>query len=128
MALTRDQILKHSGTYTSKEVHVPEWSIGGDDVVLVRGMTIREFEINQSRVDDGLSTAALIVRCVLDEAGLRVFSDTDTAMVAELPLSSIKRLSEAIADLSGLNDKGEADVAVAEGNSDAAPSGDSSSS
>lgn len=129
MALSKQSILKHAGVFTPRVVHVPEWADeNGDDVVLVRGMTIREFELNQGRAENGEATASVIARCVLDETGGRLFDDSDVRMIAELPLARIGALSKAITEESGLGDN-DAEQAVkdAEGNSAATPSDGSSS-
>lgn len=130
MALSREKIISHAGSFKSREVHVPAWADeNGDDVVLVRGMTLREFEINQGRADNGMANASVIARCVLDANGDRVFTDGDVSIIAELPMAEAQALSEAIAEESGLGgDKPEAKaIADAEGNSETTP-GDSSSS
>lgn len=121
MALSKDSILKHAGSFTSKEVHVPALADeNGDDVVLVRGMTIREFELNQARAEDGKATASVISRCVVDETGGRVFSDADVDRIAELQMDIVQPLSQAIAEMSGLGADGDSAKAVkdAEGNSE----------
>lgn len=106
MALSRSAILRHSGNYTTREVHVPEWLDGDDDVVLVRGMTIREFEINQASLGkgEGKATAALVARCALDADGIRLFEDKDVDQIANLGLKQVKELSQVIGELSGLED------------------------
>lgn len=128
MALSKSKILRHAGSVKTKEIHVKAWADeDGDDVVLVRGMTLREFEINQASSDDGKSSAKLIARCVVDESGLRVFSDADVDLVAELPVAEAAEITNAIFKQSGLiaDDNGEksAEKAVsdAEGNSEATP-------
>ena len=132
MALSKDKILKHAGTYKTQTVHVPAWvDEAGDDTVLVRGMTNREFELNMKGSDDGKATARVIARCVVDESGLKVFSDKDVDQIAELQNADLQPLSEAIAELSGLitgkkpDEQIDAAVADAEGNSEPTPSSDS---
>ena len=103
---TKQSILRRTGSCPTRIVDVPEW---GDDStdgkILVRGMTIREFEVNQARADDGKATAAVLARCVLqDESGLRMFSDDDISALAELPLAEVTPVSKAIMELSGLGD------------------------
>jgi hypothetical protein len=125
MALSKESILKHSGMLTTGEVHVPAWADDtGDDVVLVRGMTIREFELNQARAVDGTSTASLLARCIVDSTGGRVFADDDIPRIAELGFGEINRIADEIAELSGL---GEDAKKAAEGKSEAPPSGSSDS-
>lgn len=103
MALSKQAILKHAGVFKTREVHVPAWADdNGDDVVLVRGMTLREFEINQSRSEEGKASASVIVRCVLAADGTRLFDDSDVNAIAELPMADAAKLTEAIVDESGL--------------------------
>jgi hypothetical protein len=138
MALSKGSILKHAGSFKAREVHVPAWADeSGDDVVLVRGMTVREFELNQGSADDGKASARVIARCVIDESGGRVFdsTDADVNLIAELPLAQVMLLNQAIAQASGLGDDADTSqsavdkgIADAEKNSDATSDGDSSSS
>lgn len=113
MTLSREKILKHAGVFKTRVVHVPGWADeSGEDSVLVRGMTVREFEVNQasSGKDEGHATAALIARCVVDENGGRVFEDKDIPQIAELGLAQIGEIAKAITDESGITipDKDEA--------------------
>lgn len=131
MALSRGNILKHAGVFTTKEVHVPAWADeNGDDAVLVRGMTLSEFEVNQARVaradgeGSGHATASLVVRCVVDETGGRLFTDADIETVSQLGFAQVNLIAEAIGDLSGLGADAEGEIAK---NLPAAPSGNSSS-
>lgn len=129
MALSRDNILKHAGTLPTKTIHVPAWvDEDGDDTVTVRGMTVREFEVNQARLGEGTgeATAALVARCVVDENGGRIFRDEDVKQIAELGFGEVNRIGQAISELSGLTDESKPSEAI-EGNSVAAQSGDSSS-
>lgn len=135
MALNREDILKHAGMFDPQEVHVPAWKNGaGDDVVLVRGLTAREFDVHQARVqrqgaDDkepaANLTASLVVRCIVDDSGKRLFTDADINVLGELPAGDLNRITNVIAEQSGLTD--EAEKAI-EGNSEAAQGGNSSSS
>lgn len=130
MSLSKQSILKHAGSFKTTEVHVPAWADeNGDDVVLVRGMTLREFDINMARNgDDGLATASVVARCVVDESGGRVFQDADTNYIAELPIADLQAVTRAIMSASGMGASDNPDVpqavADAEGNSEAIPSGD----
>jgi hypothetical protein len=118
MPLSKDSILRHAGVFTTREVHVPSWADeSGDDVVLVRGMTLREFEVNQLSAgkEDGQATAALIARCVLDSSGSRLFGDSDVRLIAELGLKESGELSRAISIQSGLLDEPKTDDTEADG-------------
>lgn len=119
MALSKESILKHAGTLDRREVHVPAWADeSGDDVVLVRGMTIREWEIHQARLaresDDkapkGQANARLLRACVIDETGRPLFSDDDLNPLANLSLGDVLKLQEAITDASGLGEAAEAEA------------------
>lgn len=129
MALSKQSILKHAGVFKTREVHVPAWADeSGDDVVLVRGMTIREYEINATSAPEGLATATVIARCVLDESGARVFDPKNVSelnQIAELPLAQIRLLDRAITEESGMADGPDKAVADAAGNSVPTPSDDS---
>lgn len=131
MALNADQILKHAGTFITEPVHVPAWRdpATGEDVVLVRGMTVREFEINQAALgkEDGEATAALIARCVVDESGGRVFEDRQIPQIAELGFKQINEIGKTISDLSGLSEKKDRDEAGEPGKRQAAGSAPSAS-
>lgn len=131
MALTRDKILKHSGMHDTREVHIPAWADEtGDDVVLVRGLTAREWDSHQIAVADvkaghaSNASAELIVRCLVNPDGTRLLTDADAAAVGELSVGDITKLGAAILELSGLTELGREAV---EGNSEAAPSGSSDS-
>ena len=131
MALSRDAILKHAGSMNQAEVHIPEWADEtGDDVVVVRGLTSREWDTHLIAVQEAESgkisnaSAELLVKCVLDEHGARVFSDADAAQVGELSVGSVSRLASKVLGLSGITAD---DQKVIEGNSGAAPSGSSDS-
>lgn len=135
MALDRDRILSFAGVFTPREVHVPAWADeSGDDLVFVRSMTLAELNINSARAarnqvsadekPDDKSLAAVIARCVIDQSGRRVFTDADTPAIGQLPAPQAMKLYEAITEESGETEESEKAI---EGNSDAAPSGDSSS-
>lgn len=115
MALSAEKILKHAGNPNTREVHIPEWADeSGDDTVIVRGLTIREWEIHQGRLakaaaDDkqGYANAQLIARCVVDDQGNRVFTDAHARQIADLGLGAVAKLKDAIDDASGLSDESE---------------------
>lgn len=120
-ALTREAFLDHAGKYDTREVEL----FGGK--VWVRGMTAREVEIqaavgqkNTPR-DEGLSSARILARVMLDESGARMFTDADVPQIGELPWQHIQTLMKAVNDLSGLN---ETDEEIAK-NSEAGQSGSS---
>jgi hypothetical protein len=131
LALSKDSILKHAGTINRKEVHVPAWADEtGDDVVLVRGMTIREWELHQAmlareandKLPKGQANARQIARCVIDENGAPLFNDGDVSLISNLSLGDVLKLQEAISEASGLGDEAEAD---ARGEAETTPAGSS---
>lgn len=117
MALSRDSILKHAGTTQTKVVHVEEWADeSGDSSVILRSMTIKEFQLHQGRLarekDDGLSTARLLARHIVDEQMRRVFSDEDAKLIGELPLGAVLKLSVALNEVSGIGGDEESQAAI----------------
>lgn len=131
MALSRESIIKHAGVFKTEEVHVPAWADEtGDDVVLVRSMTLREYEVQQTRAsangskDEGKVAAAMLVRLVLKPDGDRLFNDSDIDLIAELSIGDTDLLSTAIMHVSGLTDEAKAEQAK---NSAAGQTGSSSS-
>jgi hypothetical protein len=138
VALSADKILAHAGNFKTREVHVPAWvDESGDDVVLVRGITIREWEIHQGRMqrnasDDkptGDANAALIAAAAVDANGGKLFNAGHIAQIKELGSGDVIALSNAIMELSGLtgddDEQAEADKKLA-GESDAQTSNSSS--
>jgi hypothetical protein len=142
MALSRDQIMKPRVLKT-REVHVPEWADGGDDVVNVRELTGEELDAFQASnfvrrpvtfgpnkgqmelvPDLGNQKAKLVSKAIVDEAGKRLFNDGDIVELGKLSAAALTRVYNAAAELSGLTDEDEAETS---GNSDAAPSGSSTS-
>lgn len=135
MTLSRDGILAAADIETEK-VPVPEW---GDDVI-IRGLTgeerdayessrrqIRNFGTPQQEmilVNENMR-ANLLVRCIVDENGERVFTDRDAGLLGMKNGKVLDRLFDVAARLSGLNDE---EAEAIEGNSEAASDGSTSSS
>lgn len=131
MILSRDEILK-AEDLERRTVPVPEW--GGD--VIVRAMTGAERDAYEASCfkDRGpgeqpvrdLSNvrAKLVSRTVIGEDGVRLFTDNDIGALGEKSAAALARVFDVAAELSKL---GEGDIADLAGNSDAAPSGDSTS-
>ena len=136
MALNRDAILGAVDVQTEK-VDVPEW--GGD--VIVRGLTGDELDafqgsIRQFRptfdgkgmepvlIQEGMR-AKLLVKCLVDEAGERLFTDQDAPALGAKSGTVIDRLYDVAARLSGLSEEERAEL---EGNSEAAKDDSSTSS
>lgn len=136
MALSREAILARAQAFETREVHIPSWADeSGDDVVLVRGLSAKEWDAHQASVrifqggqevgiDQNNVSAKLVVRCIVDESGKRLLTDADAAVLGDLPITDLNTIMEAILDLSGMTEKAQGEV---EGNSDAAQSGEQSS-
>lgn len=96
-----------------EEVGMPEW--GG--VVLVRGLTGAErdaFEQSVMRVDGtgkrrkvrtdlANFRAKLVAKCVVDEAGRRVFSDDQVEALGEKNAAALERVFVVVQRLSGMS-------------------------
>lgn len=115
MALSRDAILGAVDIQTEK-VPVPEW---GDDVI-IRGLTgeerdayegsrrqIRNLGTPQQEmvlIQDNMR-ANLLVKCIVDENGERLFTDRDAGLLGMKNGRVLDRLFDVAARLSGLNDE-----------------------
>lgn len=136
MALNRESILQASDIKT-ETVPVPEW--GGD--VILRGLTGEELDAYQASrrqvrnagtkqqelviIQDN-ARANLLVKCIVDEAGQRVFTDQDAGLLGMKNGKVLDRLFDVAAALSGLSEDEEEEM---EGNSETpSPDDDSSSS
>jgi hypothetical protein len=130
MALSRDQILEASDLKT-EEVQVPEW--GGS--VRVRNLT----GADRDAFEDSLVTTLpdgtrkpnlanmrtkLVVLTVVDDAGNRIFETSDVERLAAKSAAAIKRVYEAAERINGIGAQQEAEAVK---NSEAAPSGASTS-
>ena len=111
MRLSKDDILKAADN-APEEVDVPEW--GG--TVLVRGMTGRErdaFEVSMrdqrsgQRLPGALNNirSKVVVRCIVDDDGDRLFTDADIAALGEKSAASIDRVFDVASRLSGMSDE-----------------------
>lgn len=135
MALSRDAILGAVDIQTEK-VPVPEW---GDDVI-IRGLTgeerdayegsrrqIRNLGTPQQEmvlIQDNMR-ANLLVKCIVDENGERLFTDRDAGLLGMKNGRVLDRLFDVAARLSGLNDEEQEKL---EGNSGTASDASTSSS
>jgi hypothetical protein len=127
VALTGSAILGADDIKT-QTVPVPEW--GGD--VLVRGLTGAELDAYQGsmrqmrpRLDGkGMemvllsdnNRAKLLVKCLVNESGERLFADTDAPALGRKSAAALDRLYDVAAELSGLSDESAEEI---EGNSEA---------
>ena|SRR5215471_5103069 len=127
--LGRDAILKATDLPT-EDIEVPEW--GG--TVRIRGLTGEgrdEYEASTFVIRDGQAypdtantRAKLCARCIVDEAGEPLFTQQDVHALGQLSGRALNLVWERCLALSGLSNEDVADLA---GNSDAAPSGGSTS-
>jgi hypothetical protein len=127
MSLNKDSILAAADLPTEK-VPCPEW--GGD--VYVRTMAGTERDHFEQTIADGKKAtnlnnvrARLAVKTVCDEKGNRLFSDDDADALGKKSGKVLDRIFDAAQRLNGIGDKAVEEIAK---NSDAAPSGNSSSS
>lgn len=133
--LTKAQILAADAKKT-KDVPVKEW--GGTVRLQELSAADRDLWEAESFItepgDDGEATARfnpkqararLVVRCLVDESGKRMFTDDEVAVVGSLSASSVQKLFNAARTLNAVSAD---DIEELEKNSGAAPSGGSSSS
>lgn len=110
--LSRDNILAVVDLDT-ESVHVKQW----DGDVNVRGLTAKErdhFEASigmQSNLEN--LRARLVVLCLVDDEGKRIFKDSDATALGEKNAQAINQLFEVCRKMSGMTD---ADVEELEGN------------
>jgi hypothetical protein len=137
--LTKEQI-KAADKKKFVDVPIKEW--GGD--VRIRELSASERDMWESEgilteVGDPDETGAqkvtakfnpkhvrarLVVRCIVDANGKRMFADDEVAAVGSLSASTVEKLFEAAKKINAIDAK---DIEELEKNSDAALSGDSSS-
>ena len=117
--LTRAAILAAPDT-TYEDMEIPEW--GG--VIRVRSLTGTErdaydsesYLASQQKGGTALDQFRVrrVAKCIVDENGLRVFSDADVAVLGEKNGSVIDRIDDVIVRLSGIGqdavDKAKADL------------------
>lgn len=130
MLLDRDSIMK-ADDRPVEEVECPEW--GG--TVLVRAMTGEERDawetavMQASRDPSGKATAnatsKVIVKCMVDEDGNRLFKDSDAGALGKKNAAAINRVWGVAARLSGLRNEDVEALGKTSEHDD--PGGDSSS-
>ena len=111
MALSRDQILG-ADDLGLVEVSVPEWG-GSVSLRVMRGHERDAFEVRMSAEDRANVRARLAALSIVDEAGVRLFSDDDIEALGEKSASALNRVFERAMSLNGFTD---ADVEALEGN------------
>lgn len=86
---------------------------GIDGLVSLRGLSASDRDLweqevfSQRDIKKGVKNirASLVVRCLTDEAGVRLFTDSEIAEVGAMPASVIDKLYEHCQRLSGLGAK-----------------------
>jgi hypothetical protein len=129
MILDRAAILAANDVKT-ETVTIPEW--GGD--VLVKVMTGRERDsweasIVESKgktveVNRDNARAKLVARCLVDETGARLFTDSEALLLGNKSASALDRAYEVAVKINRIGAK---DLDELTKNSDSAPSADSGS-
>lgn len=104
MALSKDQILG-AVDFDFKEVEVAEW--GGS--VRLRGLSASERDQFEARlgVSQDLTNmrARLVVNCLVDDEGNRLFADKDAAELGKKNAAVMTRLFDEVRNLSGMSDE-----------------------
>jgi len=102
MTLTREQILASRKDRKPVRVEVPEW--GGD--VFVRVLSAAQsLEFTEGKSDRDV-LFVMLVNCLVDEEGQRVFTDDDVEALAEEDFPVIMRVYQRVAEVNGLPTKG----------------------
>lgn len=126
--LTRDAIFAHVDAVAAT-VTIPELSgeIGIRHLSFAEAMALASAgrDVDDSAESQEAFMVQLVVTCACDDAGQRLFEDTDQATVAKLPANALQRIADAALTANGLT--GDA-VEQAVGNSEATPDGGGSSS
>lgn len=113
-ALTRDAFLKSRPRLPTETVEIPDFG-----TVIVRGLTGAErdkWEANllpdrRGKKDLTNLRAKLIVLCVVDENGERIFCDADVAEIGQFPAAILSTIFDVAQRLSGF-DAGEIEAAA----------------
>ena len=104
------QIRSVASSLPRERVHIPEW---GCDV-WVRAMTAGEADRFGNTADAdmrrGKASAQIVVLCLVDENGARMFTDDDIDEVAGWAFPATDRIVKASLRLTGLSDEGVADA------------------
>jgi len=97
--LTREQILQHK--LPTESVPCPELADGA--ALIVRRLTAREFMALNAKIkaDPDAAYAHWIAATVVDEAGNRIFNESDAAALADQDFNLINRLTEAAIRING---------------------------
>jgi len=114
--LSREAILAADCERKTKVVKVPAW--GGE--VIVRELNAEEYDDYEATLfREGVkgaenARARLAVRCIVDETGVRLFSDADAALLGKKSAAAIRKVADVAQRLNKLTD---ADMEDLKGNS-----------
>lgn len=130
--LTKDQILAADRRKT-KDVPVREWGgdvrlqeMSGDERDAWEGETFLRNDDGTARFNAKQVRSRLLIRCMVDADGRRLFIDDEVAKLGSLSASTLQRLYNEAMELNKVSAD---DIEELEGNSGAGPSaGDSSTS
>ena len=110
--LTRDQIFS-ANDFKTKDIPVEAW--GG--TVRIRGLSAKdrdEFESSLALTQDMRNLRArLVVKSIVDDQGVRVFSDEDAEALGDKDGEVMDMLFDEVRNLSGMSDEA---LGIAEGN------------
>lgn len=100
MALTRDQILSARRGRKPTALEVPEW--GG--TVYIRVLSAED-QLAIADSDGGVTPVKVLVACLVDENGERLFSGEDATELGKEDFPVILRVFAEVARLNGLSSK-----------------------
>lgn len=116
MSLTRDSILK-ADDVKRESVPVPEWggdvlvqSMSGEERDAWEGWCLSQHDAWGSNVGPNIR-ASLLLRCLVDDKGLRLFTDDDVLSLGAKNSTAIVRLYDIAARLSGVTKQDQEDLA-----------------
>lgn len=100
----RDRVLASTTSFKPVAVEAPE--LGG--TVWVRPLTIAGVSRFQAiaQKEPARVPVTLLIECMCDEMGARLFTAADEAAVGEIPSESARRIAEVITSISKLDPKG----------------------
>ena len=99
--LTKDQILQANDTRTI-DVEVPEWN-GTVRVKVMSSLERQQFQaVVNKKKDETLFMERLIIQCVVDAEGNRIFDEIDLKQLGAKSSLAMARVFEAAAELNGM--------------------------
>lgn len=128
--LTKEQILKADRKKTV-DITVPEWGgsvrlqeLSASDRDMWEAESFTFAENGEAKFNPKHARARLVVRCIVDDTGRRMFTDDEVAAIGSLSAATVQKLFNAARKLNAISAE---DMRELEGNSDAAPKGGASS-